>query len=79
SGQRTQDIVTSDDSQPGQTCTLRDATDQFQQQLVQTTLKRFRGNQARSAKALGLDRGNFSRLLKRLHIDPVPYLTGEKP
>lgn len=48
---------------------LREATEQFQRQLIMDTLARHRGNQARSASALGLDRGNFSRLLKRLQID----------
>jgi anaerobic nitric oxide reductase transcription regulator len=47
---------------------LREATDQFQRELIVQALARHRGNQARCAAALGLDRGNFSRLLKRLHI-----------
>lgn len=58
--------------------TLRDATDRFQQQLLQHTLVCCHGNQAKAARILGLDRGNFSRLLKRLHIDPHHISTGDK-
>jgi anaerobic nitric oxide reductase transcription regulator len=57
------------------TVTLREATDQFQQQLVQRTLAQFQGNQAKSAKALGLDRGNFSRLIKRMNVNPLANIS----
>lgn len=46
--------------------TLREATEQFQLQMIRQTLKRHANNQSRAARELGMDRGNFSRLLKRL-------------
>lgn len=51
---------------PGRT--LRQATDDFQIQLIQTALERHGDNQASAARELGMDRGNFSRLRKRLGI-----------
>lgn len=50
--------------------TLREATDRFQADTVRRALSANDGNQAATARALGLDRGNFSRLLKRLGIKP---------
>ncbi|MCK9469162.1 MAG: nitric oxide reductase transcriptional regulator NorR [Porticoccaceae bacterium] len=47
---------------------LREATEAFQRQLILQTLSRHDGNRASSARELGVDRGNFSRLLKRLEI-----------
>lgn len=48
--------------------TLRQATDQFQTELIRDALERYDNNQAKAARALGMDRGNFSRLRKRLGI-----------
>ena len=48
---------------------LRDATANFQRRLVSDTLHRCDGNQSRAAQELGLDRGNFSRLIKRLGVN----------
>lgn len=47
---------------------LREATDRFQAQLVRQTLHRHGGVRAAAARELGVDRGNFSRLLRRLQI-----------
>src|SRR5690625_511674 len=47
---------------------LREATDDFQRRVIVATLKRHDGNQSRAARELGIDRGNFSRLLKRLGL-----------
>ncbi|QIB65825.1 nitric oxide reductase transcriptional regulator NorR [Kineobactrum salinum] len=47
---------------------LRAATEMFQRELVQHSLRQHNGNQASTARALGLDRGNLNRLLKRLQI-----------
>ena len=54
------------ESTPGQS--LREATDDFQRRVIITTLERHDGNQSRAARELGIDRGNFSRLLKRLGL-----------
>ncbi|MFA5678244.1 MAG: nitric oxide reductase transcriptional regulator NorR [Pseudomonas sp.] len=51
-------------ARPGQT--LREATDEFQVQLIREVLERHGNNQSQAARELGVDRGNFSRLLKRL-------------
>lgn len=47
---------------------LREATDQFQIRMIREALDRNEGNQAATARSLGIDRGNFSRLIKRLGI-----------
>lgn len=54
--------------QPADEQTLREATDEFQVQLIRHTLARYDNNQSRAAQALGIDRGNFSRLIKRLGV-----------
>ena len=48
---------------------LREATAHFQRRLVSDTLHCCDGNQSRAARELGLDRGNFSRLIKRLGVN----------
>ncbi|BFM18125.1 nitric oxide reductase transcriptional regulator NorR [Maricurvus nonylphenolicus] len=48
--------------------TLKQATENYQRQLIEESLKDCQGNQAQAAKALGVDRSNFYRLLKRLEI-----------
>jgi len=47
---------------------FKDAVDEFQRQLVRQQIALHQGNRAAAARALGLDRGNFHRLLKRLGI-----------
>lgn len=47
---------------------LREATDQFQIRMIREALAQNDGNQAAAARSLGIDRGNFSRLIKRLGI-----------
>ncbi|TKA90965.1 nitric oxide reductase transcriptional regulator NorR [Halopseudomonas bauzanensis] len=47
---------------------LRDATEHFQVQLIRQVLEKHHNNQSRAARELGVDRGNFSRLVRRLGI-----------
>jgi anaerobic nitric oxide reductase transcription regulator len=47
---------------------FKNAVDEFQRQLIQQQLAAQRGNMAATARMLGMDRGNFHRLLKRLEI-----------
>ncbi|MGJ0429194.1 nitric oxide reductase transcriptional regulator NorR [Methylobacter sp.] len=47
---------------------FKGAVDEFQRRLVQQQIALHQGNRAAAARALGLDRGNFHRLLKRLAI-----------
>jgi anaerobic nitric oxide reductase transcription regulator len=47
---------------------FKNAVDDFQRQLIQQQLTAQQGNMAATARMLGLDRGNFHRLLKRLAI-----------
>lgn len=47
---------------------LRESTDQFQQQLLLKTIEQHLGNWSQAARALNIDRANFSRLAKRLGI-----------
>lgn len=50
---------------------LKLATEQFQKALILDTLSQHNNNMAAAARELGMDRGNFYRLLKRLEISPV--------
>lgn len=45
------------------------AVDEFQRQLIRQQLAVQQGNRAATARSLGLDRGNFHRLLKRLGVN----------
>jgi len=47
---------------------LRESTDQFQQQLLLKAIEQHAGNWSQAARALNIDRANFSRLAKRLGI-----------
>tara|TARA_R110002072_G_scaffold13418_7_gene56175 strand:- start:69 stop:1607 length:1539 start_codon:yes stop_codon:yes gene_type:complete len=47
---------------------LKDALDEYQRDLVASRLHTYDQNKAATARSLGLDRGNFSRLLKRLDL-----------
>ncbi|MGZ8183069.1 MAG: helix-turn-helix domain-containing protein, partial [Methylobacter sp.] len=47
---------------------FKSAVDEFQRQLIQQQLAAQQGNMAATARMLGLDRGNFHRLLKRLAV-----------
>ena len=49
--------------------TLKDAMDIFKTKFIRSTLDQFQGNRSNAAQALGLDRSNFHRLLKRLDIE----------
>lgn len=46
----------------------RDAVDSFSRNLLQQVLKQTGGNRAAAARQLGLDSGNFHRMLKRLGL-----------
>jgi anaerobic nitric oxide reductase transcription regulator len=46
----------------------RDAVDDFSKKLVLSVLKQTQGNRAAAARQLGLDSGNFHRMLKRLQL-----------
>ena len=48
---------------------FKDAVDEFQRQLIRRQLAANQGNRAAAARDLGLDRGNFHRLLKRLALE----------
>jgi len=46
----------------------RDAVDAFSRNLIQQVLEQTSGNRAAAARQLGLDSGNFHRMLKRLGV-----------
>lgn len=48
---------------------LREAVDDFQRGLIEQRLVAHGGSKAAAAQSLGVDRGNFSRLLKRLGME----------
>jgi len=49
---------------------LRDATDEYQRQVIQTVFLTERGNLAAVARSLKLDRSNLIRTMRRLALDP---------
>lgn len=51
---------------------LREAVDEFQRELIRRELQRCSQSHAQAAARLGLDRSNFSRLVKRLEIQGNP-------
>lgn len=53
---------------PGLPIDFKNTVEAFQRQLIQTQLNNQQGNKAATAKMLGMDRGNFHRLLKRLDM-----------
>jgi len=62
-------ITSADPEQPGTAgLNLRQATEQFQRSRIEAALAQHQNNQAQAAQALGLDRGNFTRLRKRLGV-----------
>ncbi|WP_054114027.1 helix-turn-helix domain-containing protein [Marinagarivorans algicola] len=50
---------------------LRQATEQFQRQLITQALDHSQGNWAAAARQLGTDRANVMRMAKRLGIQVV--------
>jgi anaerobic nitric oxide reductase transcription regulator len=61
-----QDAATATLHTPGMA--YRDAVDSFSRNLLQQVLKQTGGNRAAAARQLGLDSGNFHRMLKRLGL-----------
>lgn len=53
---------------PGQQISLAEAVDQFRRELVRKRMREHNNNLSETAASLGLDKGNFHRLLKRLGI-----------
>ena len=56
------------DEPPGEP-TLNEALDRYRRELVARRLARHGGNRAAAARSLGMDRGNFHRLVKKLGLD----------
>ncbi|MET0659270.1 MAG: helix-turn-helix domain-containing protein [Steroidobacteraceae bacterium] len=48
--------------------TLRAATEAFQREWITDVLRRHDGSIAAAARAAGMDRGNFHRLMRRLGL-----------
>jgi anaerobic nitric oxide reductase transcription regulator len=53
---------------------LREATEQFQREMIVRAIEDNGGNWAKAAKQLGVDRGNLSRLGKRLGVSVLKKL-----
>ncbi|MGZ5030263.1 MAG: nitric oxide reductase transcriptional regulator NorR [Methylobacter sp.] len=52
---------------------FKSAVDEFQRQIIQQQLAAQQGNMAATARMLGMDRGNFHRLVKRLALKAEAY------
>lgn len=61
----------------GAGASLRDAVAAFERRMIGETLERHRGNLASAARALGVDRANLARLVKRLGIGRPGTTAGE--
>ena len=48
--------------------TLKDATEEFQKEIISDRLEKNQGNIAAAARELGINRSNLYRLLKRLDL-----------
>jgi len=57
-----------DKALPRSMVTMREAIDDFRRELIADRLAMYGGNRAAAARSLGLDRGNFHRLLKKLGL-----------
>ncbi len=55
---------------PFEGVSMKDAMETFQVHLIRSVLDKHDGNQASAARELELNRGNFSRLIKRLGLRP---------
>jgi two-component system response regulator HydG len=51
--------------------------DDFNRQVIGTSLKENEGNVSKAAESLGMDRGNFQRLMRRYNIQSSTYRNGE--
>lgn len=58
----------SDTTAEGSRMTLQEAMEQYRREFVAARLREHGGHIAATARSLGLDRGNFHRLLKRLGL-----------
>lgn len=48
---------------------LQDIIENYRREVIRARLRQYDGNRARTAHSLGLDRGNFHRLLKKIGLD----------
>jgi len=62
------EVADSPDTNPDENLSLKEATDQFQRNLIIRRLAAHDDNRAAVAREIGMDRGNFYRLLKRLEL-----------
>jgi len=62
------EVADSPDINPDENLSLKEVTDQFQRNLIIRRLAAHDDNRAAVARELGMDRGNFYRLLKRLGL-----------
>lgn len=51
------------------TRSLQEIVDSYRRDVIRARLNRFDGNKTKTAHSLGVDRGNFHRLLKKLGLD----------
>ena len=65
-------LVPTNEALPGDSATeqptMNEAVDQFRRELVRQRLRHHHGNRSAAATSLGLDKGNFHRLVKRLGL-----------
>ena len=63
------DGVAKNQPEPWLDIPLNEAVDDYKRKIINDRLEKYKGNKAATARSLGVDRGNFVRQLKRLHIE----------
>ncbi len=57
-------------NEPGVEVTLNEALEHFRRELIRRRLRSHKGNLSATAASLGIDRGNFHRMVKRMGLRP---------
>src|SRR5690606_19571268 len=57
-------------SEPTAEATLHEAVDHFRRELIRRRLRSHKGNLSATAASLGIDKGNFHRMVKRMGLRP---------
>ena len=63
-----EDPVVAGIAEPRRETTLNDAVEHFRRELVRRRLRSYKGNLSATATSLGVDKGNFHRMVKRLGL-----------
>src|SRR5690606_39159783 len=57
-------------NEPAAEATLNEAVEHFRRELIRRRLRSYKGNLSATAASLGIDKGNFHRMVKRMGLRP---------